>query len=352
MFDIKKIIYSVSFIILLITLFLLFHYSSILKSGLINSSLIQLGDIKYLDVNSFQSCEDSASVGFTFLKEEDVFVGIEVVLKDSVLNLSSKRNIKIDLSGTSSQFVTVCIYATALENPYDISECLLEKDLYLNRKNGIYTLNINDFSIKSWWYQANDLPIKDGLIKHDIKKILRVGVGVSNTSNIPLNKTLKISIRNIESRYALNVLAPYLIVTVIVLLITLLKDLISRKTYKLKAVTNEEFENVEENESVKSQIITFVGKHYKNHRITIQHISEISNMHHIQINEILKRHYKLSFKQYITKVRVKEAERLLKESKRSVKEISSMVGFKHVSILNRELKKSTGKTPTEIRNTY
>ncbi len=350
MFTIKKIIYSVCIIILLINLFLLFHYSSVLRNGLKDSKLFQFGNLKSFKINSFQVHNDSSSIEFLFLKGEDMFVGIEFPLKDSIINLSAKKNIKINLLGTSSKFVTICFITSVLENQYDISECVIEKDLYLNKEDGIYKLSINDFEIKPWWYQSNNLSIKKGLIKPDFKKVLRMGVGISKTPNIPLNESLRISIKSIKSRYTMDALAPFFIIVLIIMLLTLLDDFISRKTYKMKAATNDEFTKVGENESARSQIITFMGKHYKNHRVTIQHISEISNIHHTKINEILRRHYKLDFKQYITKIRITEAERLLKESKCSVKEISSMVGFKHVSILNRELKKSTGKTPTEIRN--
>jgi AraC-like DNA-binding protein len=60
--------------------------------------------------------------------------------------------------------------------------------------------------------------------------------------------------------------------------------------------------------------------------------------------------FKMSFKQYLTSIRIHEAKRLLLETDRLVIDIALEVGFNSISHFNRVFKTSTQVSPVEFRN--
>lgn len=341
-------IFSLSILISLVILSII--PLSITNDGLASSYFEVLGNKDYCKIESFSSHRDSAQLDFLFLKEEDVFVGIEFDLKDSLIDLSRTNEILIDLRGTNTKFLAICLFALVQNKNFGISEVIIEKYLYLDREDGKYSLNINDFAAQPWWYKSVGLNQSD-LVKPDFSKIRRFGVGLSNTVNIPINKSFTLQVNKIKVSYSFNLFKYLFAIVFIILICTLLIDLSKRDLFKIKAVDDEDKLKYDDNSTIKSEVTRFVGRYYNNSNIDAKHIAEITNTTNIKIDRILKSHYNLTFKQYLINVRLTEAERLLKESSCNVKEIASMVGFKHVSILNREFKKSRGMTPTELRKT-
>ena len=60
--------------------------------------------------------------------------------------------------------------------------------------------------------------------------------------------------------------------------------------------------------------------------------------------------FKMSFKRYLTAIRMHEAKRLLQETDRLVIDIALTVGFNSISHFNRVFKASTHISPLEFRN--
>ena len=60
--------------------------------------------------------------------------------------------------------------------------------------------------------------------------------------------------------------------------------------------------------------------------------------------------FRMSFKQYLTQIRIHEAKRLLHETDRLVSDICLTVGFNSISHFNRVFKTMTSVSPLEFRN--
>lgn len=67
------------------------------------------------------------------------------------------------------------------------------------------------------------------------------------------------------------------------------------------------------------------------------------------LSRIFKRWTGFHFKQYLQVIRIREAQKLLRETKQSVQTISQQVGFEHIAHFNKTFKKLTGTTPLRYR---
>ena len=58
----------------------------------------------------------------------------------------------------------------------------------------------------------------------------------------------------------------------------------------------------------------------------------------------------MSIGAYLTKVRIRNAQTLLRENNLKIYEVAQMVGYTNSYYFNRIFKKTTGQTPLEYRN--
>lgn len=86
--------------------------------------------------------------------------------------------------------------------------------------------------------------------------------------------------------------------------------------------------------------------------LTLQRISEITNLHPRVISETINRCERQNFAQFINRYRVDEAKKLLKDTQANYKIIAVAYncGFNSLSSFNLTFKKMTSYTPTEFRS--
>lgn len=92
----------------------------------------------------------------------------------------------------------------------------------------------------------------------------------------------------------------------------------------------------------------YVHKYYM-HDI---HLSQIANMYHINekyLGRIFKQQIGISFRQYLINTRTKKAAELLKQTQKSITDISFMCGFNEITYFNHVFKKKYGASPVEYR---
>ena len=70
------------------------------------------------------------------------------------------------------------------------------------------------------------------------------------------------------------------------------------------------------------------------------------------LSKVLKDHLGISFKSYLTSLRIDKAEELLTRDDIKINEICKMVGFMNHSAFIRAFKQKNGISPSEYRNLY
>jgi len=84
--------------------------------------------------------------------------------------------------------------------------------------------------------------------------------------------------------------------------------------------------------------------------IKVNHLLDITCMSNTTFCLAFKKAYRMTFKEYLTNVRVGYACRLITENSSSIAEIAYESGFENISNFNRQFKKIKGFTPKEFRN--
>lgn len=95
-------------------------------------------------------------------------------------------------------------------------------------------------------------------------------------------------------------------------------------------------------ESVKNYIVTSYSS-----EITVEQIADFMNLDKRYLNKVFKKYFGITIKQYLIKVRMKEAKRLLKRGY-LVKQTAAMVGYHDPFVFSRAFKDYYGFSPQQI----
>lgn len=98
-----------------------------------------------------------------------------------------------------------------------------------------------------------------------------------------------------------------------------------------------------------NQILDYINNHYKEH-ISLKDVSEQFYISQSAFSKYFKGQMNIGFKEYINELRIYEAKRMLSESNTTITEIALDIGFKTVTLFNKNFKDYTGMTPSEFRN--
>ena len=80
-------------------------------------------------------------------------------------------------------------------------------------------------------------------------------------------------------------------------------------------------------------------------------LTEISGYSEFYLMKLFKQYTGISCIDYVNGYRIKEASRLLTETKTDANEIARAVGYANISYFNRQFKRLTGVTPLVLRLT-
>lgn len=95
-------------------------------------------------------------------------------------------------------------------------------------------------------------------------------------------------------------------------------------------------------------VLRYIQEEYQK-EITVKEVAELSNLSESHFMKSFKNLTGISLIKYVNSVRLENAERLLKNTDKSVSEICEECGFHHFSYFIRAFKSTYGCTPGELR---
>ncbi|MCY9663935.1 AraC family transcriptional regulator [Paenibacillus alginolyticus] len=101
--------------------------------------------------------------------------------------------------------------------------------------------------------------------------------------------------------------------------------------------------------AVMTQVRSYVETHYADPELSLIWLSEQFQLHASHVSRAFKEEFGEKFVDYLVKIRMEHAKKLLQSSRDSVQNIGGMVGYTHAISFIRAFKKYTGVTPGDYR---
>lgn len=97
-----------------------------------------------------------------------------------------------------------------------------------------------------------------------------------------------------------------------------------------------------------AQCARYIEAHYQED-VTLDEVAQVFSYSPYYFSKLFKRDFKISFIDYLTRLRIEKAKELLSEGKMNVREISDTIGFADPNYFTRVFKRETGTTPTAFQ---
>lgn len=104
----------------------------------------------------------------------------------------------------------------------------------------------------------------------------------------------------------------------------------------------------EESEDYTQQLLDYIAQHFAE-KITLNDLASHFHFNYHYLSSYFVTHLNESFTEYLNRVRIEKARKLIDEGTLNMTEISQAVGYSDVSYFAKVFKKLTGKTPTQAR---
>lgn len=100
-----------------------------------------------------------------------------------------------------------------------------------------------------------------------------------------------------------------------------------------------------------SDIVSYINTHYMDN-VTLEHLSSLFYISSFYLSRVFKNVTGFTFVEYLNSIRIKEAQRLLRESGLKVTTVAERVGYESTTHFGRVFKASTGLSPLQYRKKF
>ena len=111
--------------------------------------------------------------------------------------------------------------------------------------------------------------------------------------------------------------------------------------------TEEEDEDVRTS-IIRAEMLSFIEAHYRED-ISMQDAAAALRYSDAYFCKLFKQCFKVNFSAYLNEYRVKKAQQLIRDSRLSLKDVGTAVGYADANYFTRVFKRLTGQTPSEYR---
>lgn len=345
------IMHFLGLLIIIFSLYLFFFHN--IKFNPLNPNLefltfsdSQDSNIECSKVDTFKINKDQISLSYIIGdKIQFPYIGFTIRPKDQRkwnCNLYDKVTISVDSKHTNNFSVLLFNHVKGFSSPeQNISWRIFEKDFTMN-ESGKFTLPLNQFITPIWWFGSNNIQ-ENG----DRSSLSTMGeIHIQSHPLSPKNKILRLTFKEIKFSHSFTHILPILIIGLLLILLSFwiqIKNKVKTPLYKPLNLDN----RTDKEHECLSQ---YLANEYSSPDLTLNNTSLKTGISEKQIRYILKHFYKMSFKEYLTSIRMKESKRLLLESDRNISEISNLIGYKHPTTFTRIFRETFGESPKVFRD--
>ncbi len=303
---------------------------------------------------------DSGSLSFSYILRPGFaypYAGVSILFGDSTagyLDCSAfdLLGIRISSSQLSDCKIYLKVFDDKVSRPNDpISERYLKKELVLNRFPSTVSIPFSEFITPDWWFQKNNITLKD-VSPLDFSKVTSLQIESGPTAKTGISDTITVSeIRFIRraSRYVIS-LCLILSATLFVYILFLIYRNFRPAKNDPVIIPYEKKELINYRDIDAQRIASYIAEHFSDPELSVLTMAKNLGLSQKKVVKVMKEVFRLSFKQYLLKIRIHEAKRLLLQTDRPVTDVALTVGFNTISHFNRVFKAAAGVSPKEFRN--
>jgi len=286
------------------------------------------------------------------------FAGLTFYMRNkSFWDLRGYDHLKIKIKATAGTRLPIAIHCfipshnktVDFNKPEDFNSYLrLQYMALVSEKWKEINIPLKSYEVPNWWYAANNLTEHD-LGKPDLSKV--VAISIANCTNLKAGDTDEV---DIEELSFYKDMFPFYIYSggFLFLYFGVWWLLVERKKRKSKKEITFQYKKLETVNEVKSEediIFDFITSNYFRPELTIIDVQNVTGVHERKISATIKKKTDLNFKQFLNKLRISEAKRLLLESDLQVSEIALKTGYANPTHFNRVFKSSEECSPNDFR---
>jgi AraC-like DNA-binding protein len=275
-------------------------------------------------------------------------------------DLSGYDFIKISMAAASRDIYQIKIKAHleghTIESDTN-TRCPLEKAIVLEDFMKEYRIPLSEFEFLDWWFE------RQHLIQSNYNKLTLL----TKTASINFQHTKKLKPGEEErGRFIIKEFSFYKSFTMLYifsgtgfLLSFIIVAFVLFQRHSKKREKGESFQFVYSPVELTSysdedtkRLVTFIMENYTDPDLTVTMLYRQTGLSRRRIASLIKKKYKLPFKQLINKIRCEEAGRLLKQTDRNITDIAMALGFSSASYFFQVFKSAFHMSPSDFRKKY
>jgi AraC-like DNA-binding protein len=212
------------------------------------------------------------------------------------------------------------------------------------------TVPLKDFETPHWWYSINEKSEKD-FGSPDFSRMEAVDIA----SCLNINKDIEDVIEIESIIFDVSFTNFYIYSGLFLLIYFTGAFLFLRKKKKGVTQVNFQYEKVEainHFEKEEEAVFSYITANYSRQDLTITEVQNATGIHERKISLLIKKKTELNFKQFLNKIRVSEAKRLLSDTDLQISEIAFKTGYGNASHFNRVFRGFEDCSPNDFRKDH
>jgi AraC-like DNA-binding protein len=282
------------------------------------------------------------------------FAGIHFRLTDTAFfDISAYDEIKVKIRAKNGTRLPVYIATNIAGYSMPSQDLSYRLSLYILNVNNQWneiTVPISNFETPPWWYTTNNKLERDfGAPDFSMVKAINIG----SCSNLYNDIEDVVEIESII--FDVSFTNFYIYSGLFLAIYFTGGFLFLRK--KKKGITQVNFqyektESVNHFEKEEETVFGYITANYFKQDLTITEVQNATGIHERKISLLIKQKTELNFKQFLNKLRVSEAKRLLSDTDLQISEIAFKAGYGNASHFNRVFRSFEGCSPNDFRKDH
>ncbi|PZX11732.1 helix-turn-helix protein [Breznakibacter xylanolyticus] len=285
----------------------------------------------------------------------DPYVSISVSPTDAeFINLRGHNRMSIDMEGHQSSNVGIDLITRFRDVMTNDSGWVVNHyyniiDVVPHRR--CYVIDLQHFKVPDYWYvdhnvnAANRIPL-------NLSKVLSFNVGTAYATRWDEPQKLRIYGIRFFRDNSQTWLVLFL-VEMLVLGLLLMANLIAYVWGKRRLPLSVSYRPVavsgDDSEPGSPDFMNYIHHHFNDPELTLEGMSKKLTVNQRLMSTTIQQQYGCNFKTYLNRLRIHESKRLLLETRLSMGEIATLVGFNTQSHFNRVFRQFTGVSPSEFK---